>query len=295
MPTLPKSTIGLIRRAVDTLTFRWDEAKKISRESRYDLDGEDRMRCLLRIAFSMKKLIEPEHVILAAAREQLRLFQRPDVSVDRLLEELAQWYGLLVPVEDGQWSFVHRTIHDYLAARFWVETEGFDPKDVQEWNSRAAYAACLTGDATRSMINALERSSETSAFSECLANNAAFDVAMVAEAVVDHFHRAQPASTVDRGETFISIRTNKAFFILASNDFLYALLDSSAPGNTIAHDVVLWCTIVELVSRKAVIPVVVGQDVIHRFGGSSHVSVVMGDFTREGTVADLVGAASQPS
>lgn len=287
MPTLPKSTIGLIRRAVDTLTFRWDEAKRLARESRYDLDGEDRMRCLLRIAFSMRNLIEPEDVVTRAAQDQLRLLQRRDVSVDRLLEELAQWYGLLVPVEDAQWSFVHRTIHDYLAARFWVETEGFDPNVVTEWNSRAAYASCLTSDATRSMVKILANSIDLGAFAECLANNAAFDVAQVAAAVVAHFHRVEDSGQVNYGEV-AEISTTKAFFPLASTDFLLALLDASSPRATMANDVILWCTLVELSERGIAIPEDIGEDVILRFGEASVVAIKMNDRVHQGLVKDFI-------
>jgi hypothetical protein len=50
---IPRRAIGLLRRAIDTLTFRWDEAKRVHRSSAIPLDGEERVRCLMRIAFDM--------------------------------------------------------------------------------------------------------------------------------------------------------------------------------------------------------------------------------------------------
>lgn len=293
LPELPRTTIGLIRRAVDTLTFRWDEAKRISRQSRYDLDGEDRVRCLLRIAFAMRQLVEREHVVAFATQEHLRLMQRSDVSIDRLLEELAQWYGLLIPLEDGQWSFVHRTIHDFLAARFWVETVGFDAESVPEWNSRAAYAACLTGDATRAMVKALQRSPDISAFIECLANRAPFDVQRVAEAVVEHFQHKESSGSIEWSDVVL-IKTPKDFFGFASDDFLYAILQLAAPGTTLAHDVLLWCCILELSTRGATIPISVGSDVADRFGSNARVMASMGNRKFEGVVGAII-AGGRPS
>ena len=49
-----RSVLGLIERAVDTLSFRWDEGKGISREARLPLDGKDRIKCLTRVAFGTK-------------------------------------------------------------------------------------------------------------------------------------------------------------------------------------------------------------------------------------------------
>ena len=287
MPTLPRSSIGLIRRAVDTLTFRWDEAKQLARESRYDLDGEDRKRCLMRVAFNMHRLIEKEDVVIRATQEQLRLLQRPDVSVERLLEELAQWYGLLVPSEDNHWSFVHRTIHDYLAALFWIETAGFDPQTVTEWNSRAAYAACMTGDATRAMLKMLSSTKDTGPFVECLSNNAAFDVEKVADAVVDFFHRNPEAATVKR-DSEVEVTTTKGFFALASDDFLRALSEASAPGKLMSNEALLWCAIAELHNRGVVVSPKLRESVIARFGESTPVSVSMNDILTRGSVLELV-------
>jgi hypothetical protein len=56
--------------------------------------------------------------------------------------------GVLVPAEYQRWQFVHRTIHDYLAARYWVESGEFSISPVRDWNTRASYAACLLPDAS---------------------------------------------------------------------------------------------------------------------------------------------------
>lgn len=121
LPHLPKNTIGLIRRALDTLTFRWDESRGLARPGEVPLDGEERIRCLMRIAFHFDKPLGQEVVALQHTSKHLHYLQRTEISPAKLLQEIAQWYGIFVPVSDAYWSFTHKTIHDYLAARFWVE------------------------------------------------------------------------------------------------------------------------------------------------------------------------------
>jgi hypothetical protein len=290
LPDLPRTTIGLVRRALDTLTFRWDESKKVHRESRYDLDGDDRVRCLARIAFAMKTLVEPGDVVLGATRTHLRLLQRSDVNADRLLEELTQWYGLLIPLNEERWSFVHRTIHDYLAARFWVETAGFDPDRVAEWTPRAAYAACLTGDGTRSMVAALEGSDDVAAFGECLANLASFDVERVAQAVVEHFILFPRSFRAESDEKGISLGTAKDFWHLASGEFIYSLMSAGLSGRSLAHQLVSWCSVIQLRARRAPIPENARRVIIELFGATTSVDLTIGERRFLGTVAELLGA-----
>ena len=183
---LPRTSIGLLRRAVDTLTFRWDESKGIARDSKIPLDGDDRVRCMMSVAFVMKRYFESDIIVQRVTADYLRLQQRNDIPSERLLDEIAQWYGMLIPVADEQWTFAHRTIHDYLAARHWVESGTFASSRVTTWNARAAYAACLLPDATGSIVRALAASADIAAFVECLYNNARFNVEDVSAAILDH-------------------------------------------------------------------------------------------------------------
>jgi hypothetical protein len=165
----------------------------------------------------------------------LALIQRKNVDERQVLRECAQWYGVLVPADGDKWQFAHRSIQDYLAARFMVENGRFNPARVRVWNARAAYAACLSHDATKSMICALESAADLHAFSECLYNRAPFDVSGVAPAVVAHFaryrrfqyHRAARRVTVDGADDF---------FHLASDQFLLALVAAGLEQRPVARD-----------------------------------------------------------
>lgn len=236
---IPRRAIGLIRRAIETLTFRWDEGKNVSRTSQLPLDGEERVRCLMRIAFTMKTLQSSDVHVDSAVREHLALIQLTKVNPRKLVEELARWYGILVPVDDSHWQFVHRTIHDYLAARFWVESGVFASTPVSEWSIRAAYAVCLLPDATDAIVRMLDESSNIVAFSECLYNRAPFDTRRVALAVISRTGR-RGGTVFEETGVGLMVRAEEDFYAEASPEFLRTLVElgSSAPhdnfGNIVA-------------------------------------------------------------
>jgi hypothetical protein len=138
-----RSVLGLISRAIDTLSFRWDEGKGVARESRLPLDGRDRINCLMRVAYHVheKRITDKRAIDLAA--QQLELMSCEHLDPKQVLMETARFYGIFVPAADGGWEFVHKTLQDYLAAKFWVESGLFAPKNIKEWDTRAAYARPL--------------------------------------------------------------------------------------------------------------------------------------------------------
>jgi hypothetical protein len=116
----------------------------------------------------MTSLVASEETIGRFVKESLYLARRKNIDPSRLLREIAQWYGVLTPTGDNRWQFIHRSIHDYLAADAWRDIGNFRPERVREWNYRAAYVMCLSGDATDGMVRALRDTLNIQAFSECL-------------------------------------------------------------------------------------------------------------------------------
>ncbi len=230
---IPRRAIGLIRRAIETLTFRWDEAKHVSRSSQLPLDGEERVRCLMRIAFEMKNLQASQEEVEAAVRKHLQLIQMTKVNPTKLIEELAQWYGILIPIDDSHWQFVHRTIHDYLAARYWVESGIFASNTVPSWNTRTAYAVCLLPDGTEMIVRMLNESDDIAAFSECLYNRAPFEIMRVGTAVVDRVHRRGQA-ILAKTAAGLAVRADEVFYSESGPEFLRALVQVGS--GTTGHD-----------------------------------------------------------
>lgn len=251
LPELPKRTIGLLRRALDTLTFRWDEGKGVSRERTIALDGDERIRCLMKIAYSFKKPIGREEDALLSLKTHLKHLQRTNINPIQLLEEMAQWYGLFVPTADGDWEFVHRTLHDYLAARYWVESGELWSLEVIEWNTRAAYAACLVPDATIYLQRSLVESRENHVLAECVANCAPFDANVVAQAMVDRMSnkKTRGCGSYNKSNKHISAAYNDDVWSDMSNQFIEALVKAGCNGTSEGHDTVLALALAESRSR----------------------------------------------
>ncbi len=219
---IPRRAIGLVRRAIEVLTFRWDEGKRVHRQSVVPLDGEERVRCLMHVAFHMKKYGCSYEEIIHFVREHLRLVQLSKVDPAQLLDEMARWYGIVVPVENSRWQFVHRTIHDFLAARYWVESGVFASERVNEWTVRTAYAICLSMNPTEMIVRLLQEAPSLEAFSECLYNHASFDVSVISEAVI---RRAWGRGIFFKeGSQGLEVEYEEDPCVHASPDFLRALI-----------------------------------------------------------------------
>lgn len=247
---LPRSSIRLIRRAVETLTFRWDYEKGVARRSELSIDAEEHARCMMSIAYNMRLLIADADEVTTLAAKHLQLIQRPVSDAPMLLQEIAQWYGMLVPITPFQWTFAHRTIHDYLAARYWVENGLFKPSRIQQWNSRAAYAACLTVDATESIVQALTTTRDIAPVVECLQNAAPFLTEPVAAAVVEHFRKFTETFSCDRSGKSASLHTEQDFWHLASDMLLESLLLAGLRNRGSADDLVIGMSLDELTARQ---------------------------------------------
>ena len=251
--SIPRSAIALIRRAIDTLTFRWDEAKGIKRISDVPLDGEERVRCLMRIAFDMKSLQGSWFDVEKSIQRHIALLQTKGIDKRVLLQEIIQWYGLIVPVGDGGYQFVHRSIHEFLAARFWVESGTFGSKDPEEWDMRAAYATCLIPDGTAQLQKMLRSGNAAfEPFCECLYNNAPFEMEPVAAGVVERTARRGYSIKEQQGATHVSVTED--FFSVAKEEFLRVLTRVGCASGSAAGEAVALCALSELFRRRKLLP-----------------------------------------
>jgi hypothetical protein len=267
-PKLPNTTLSLVKRAIDTLTFRWDLAKGINRPTDISLDGEQRVECLKNIAFSMPRLEATDWELIQYIQSRLKRMQVTGIDPRQLLLEMAQWYGLLVPVESDRWTFAHRTIQDYLWARYIVEAGMFHPANVSVWEIRHAYAASLQPDATKSITLALGSSKDLIAFSECLANKAVFEVSQVTHPLFDHFHK-YGGFECERLDGSLRVHLSQNFFRFASSEFIDEII-SEATTQQRGHvaDMLIGYALWEKVLRRkeGVIGGVLKERLIGRFG-----------------------------
>jgi hypothetical protein len=293
---LPKSSIGLIRRALDTLAFRWDEEKGIDRKSVVDIDGEDRIRCLMQVAYLMSSPIEAEHNVARFVRVYLGLIQRTDVDPRTLLIETAQFFGVFVPVGEMHWTFTHKTIYDYLAARMWVESGKFKATDVTTFNSKSAYAACLSPDATTYRSNALVRSFNLHAFVECLYNNAPYRPEPLAVALEGRFEMHGKNIEYVNHVNHLTVKLEEDFMKLVSNELLIAMVARASGGRSRAKDILVASALGEIASRNEKIGPKLCRQLLDVFRVPNYgFTVRFGNRTIDFALNEVFGDATSPT
>jgi len=252
----PRSALRLLDRALEVLCVQWDEHKHVDRTGT-PLDGSDRVRLLKHIAYKTTSPFVPQQRAEEIAKRQLTLLGWEKVEPRTALLEIARFYGILVPAEDG-YEFVHRTIHDFLAAKQWVESGDFAKQYNFDWNARTGYAACFITDATDVLKKALESHHGLPAVIEIIGNYATFHYRTVAEAVVKYFYDFGGVVEYDRREKSeqtryygqrIAGRLSSDFVRLANADFLDALVWHCCEPNTQVSNLLVAYAVTELYAR----------------------------------------------
>lgn len=253
----PRSALRLLDRALDVLCLKWDEHKQLDRTRTTPLDGPDRIRLLKHIAYRTTSPFVQQQRAEDIARTQLNLIGWERVEARTALLEIAQFYGILVPAEDG-YEFVHRTIHDFLAAKQWVESGDFAKQYNFEWNARTGYAACLISDATEVLKKALESHQGLPTITEIVGNYATFHHRTIAEAILKHFYEFGGVLEYDRCDKSeqsryygqrIAGRLSSDFVRLANADFLDALVWHCCDRNTKVSNLLVAYSVTELYAR----------------------------------------------
>lgn len=255
----PRSALRLIERALEVLCFQWDEQKEIGRQRTTPLDGNDRLRVLKHIAYRSKSPFVKAYRAEEIAKRQLSLLGLDRIDAREALVEIARFYGILVPAEDG-YEFVHRTIHDYLAARQWVESGEFAQVSAYEWNARTGYAACFIENATDILKRALFDPDGLPAVIEIIGNFASFDAKPMADALITYFSAKSRVLQYQRSPLEvapgkyaprISGQLDSDFVRLANSQFLDFLVAYCCDRNSPVPDLLVAYAVAELHSRRA--------------------------------------------
>ena len=253
----PRSALRLLERALEVLCHKWDEHKQVDRTSTTPLDGYDRVRILKHIAYrTTSPFVKQQKAEEIAKRELMRLGWEK-VEPRTVLLEIARFYGILVPAEDG-YEFVHRTIHDFLAAKQWVESGDFAKRYNFDWNARTGYAACLSDDATDVLKKALESHLGLPAATEIIGNYAAFDYPTIADAVIKYFYDFGGVVQYNRREESerdryygqrIEGQLSSDFIRLANAEFLDVLVGRCCTPNTKVSNLLVAYAVTEMYGR----------------------------------------------
>ena len=258
----PRSALRLLDRALDALCFSWDEQKIIDRQRTTPLDGHDRIRILKQIAYGARSPFVKKQRAEETAKKQLVLLDWDKVDPHEVLIEIARFYGILVPAEDG-YEFVHRTIHDFLAAKQWVESgefaqrgtyernarAGFPQQQTYEWNARTGYAACLLTDATDILKQALAAPDGLPTVTEIIGNYASFDKRAIADALILYFKNRVLEYERPPGQDRLRGRLGGNFIRLANSRFLDFLVEYCCDRNSPVADLLVAYAATELYER----------------------------------------------
>jgi hypothetical protein len=270
-----ESAVRLLERALDVLCYRWDEQKGLDRHAVTPLDGKDRIQVLKRIAYIAKSAHVPQHRAEELARKQLDLLTYDRVDARQVLMETARFYGILVPCEEG-YEFVHRTLHDFLAAQYWVETGEFAKLREYEWNARTAYAACRMHDATEIIEAALASKDGLPAVAEILSNSPSFEIPRISEAIIKyfsqpgqllHFENSSPTrTTIPTAPTRITGSLKSDFVRLGSQRFLNRLIERCCAPRRNVTDIIAGYCILEIFARRQKLEFVTYEKALEAFG-----------------------------
>ena len=273
--SLPRTPLELIQAVIEVLTRRWDDSKGVARESAVPLSGQDRVRCMAAVAYAAHEYSIPYELVRQATERFLSADNHRGIDVDLLLSEISQWFGILIPVTFSEWTFAHRTFHDYLAARCWVAS-GFQLRQVATWDARAAMAMSLVPDATEALAVALLAAKDLNPITDALRHGAKFVVDGVAPAVIERFKRFPSLYTFRRFPSRITAYTPHDFFALAPYDLLCATARSAAHDRSEAADLVMAYSAAEMKRRGERFPPDITSVLLQAYAAEPHFDVTRG-------------------
>jgi hypothetical protein len=244
----PRSALRLLDRALEVLCYQWDEQKGIVRHRVTPLDGKDRIQVLKHLAHTFKSPFIPNGRAMTIVRTQLDRMDFDGIDPRTVLLETVQFYGILARRDEG-WEFVHRTIHDFLGAKQWVESGEFATAKSYDWNARTAYAACLTDDATSVLKQALAADDSLPTITEILTNAPSFDLKQIIHAVIDYFDKPARVVQFEHAQDRTYARLETDFLRLGSTRFLGRLLEECCAQPTTAKRAIAAYCAIELQHR----------------------------------------------
>ena len=258
--TLSSNLVGsasLIDSAISTLSLRWDQQKMLAREVTTPLTSVERQKLLKRLAASFPIEPVPEHRAVRVTESLLEKMSHRNVEPLDILREIAQFYGIFVPIE-GKWGFVHRSLQDYLAAQRRVETGEFANSVAENsfaLDSSTAFAGCLLEDATQVMLKVLARDDEKAVvrvMEEMFLNNPTFDHQKVWKAIENFVARQK--FYYDRTDDGLWCNLSEEFVTAANSTFLNEVVHMACERTTRAGEVLIAYAISELIDREEILP-----------------------------------------
>jgi len=121
--SLPSNRAELYSECIDSLLFRWDASRLVSRPSKFaDLSTHRKKIVLADVAVWLmedQKVVVTKDRLISLLTEPLSRFDIKDSHL--VLAELAAHHGMFIERASGMWSFLHLTFQEYFAALYIVQ------------------------------------------------------------------------------------------------------------------------------------------------------------------------------
>ncbi|RCW69441.1 NACHT domain-containing protein [Pseudorhodoferax soli] len=161
--TLPASKAVLLESCLDAVTDRWDSTRGVVRDSQSWASPKMKVAALSRTAFFLHGKQGDLFTL-----EDFCSWNRPLGADRNLLLALQRHTGLVTQVgSEDRWSFAHRTIADYLTARFVVFDTDDSAKTLrglmkhERWRDVWSYSCGIAHDATPLILMVLHNETFT--------------------------------------------------------------------------------------------------------------------------------------
>jgi hypothetical protein len=216
---------------------------------------------------------------VGVTRTELERFGFSNVEPLDVLREIAQFYGVFVQIKD-KWGFVHRPIHDYLAAQHAVRNGLFAQQlasDSFALDSRTAYATVLLDHATEALLKILNRDDQQAVVrtvEEILLNEPSFDVVKVWRAMVQFTSRQESEYEYDGWRLKCQLRDQ--FITAAGSRFLQEVIRLGCDHSGRHADILAAYAVAELKRRGVVLRADIYSGLLKRFKNKRLTIQVMG-------------------
>jgi predicted NACHT family NTPase len=155
IPSKPRSSY---RKFVNLFLEEWDQQRNVRRTShyaRFEVDRKYDFLAHLAFALSVKDLVTfSANELLSSINDIAHLHGLPSRDAELIVREIESYTGLLVQKSQGQYSFAHRSIQEYLCADYLIRNPSlrFLKSHLHGLPNELAIAAALSANSAEYVV-----------------------------------------------------------------------------------------------------------------------------------------------
>ena len=152
IPDKPRYVYDIV---LNLLLEKWDQQRGITRRTQYSQLYIERMKDFLsqlsfELTFSFKKITFSDDHLAVGYRRICAYYNLPKEESKEVVRDIESHNGLIIQVGINSYQFAHKSIQEYLVAKFIVNLPEIPPHDViSNLIQETAIAVCLSSDPNR--------------------------------------------------------------------------------------------------------------------------------------------------